>query len=226
MTRKVQELQRITWDSEVFGIDCFELSNASKELLHQATTRPGHYAVKVDPLSSKEALHQHGFYYCDTLIEPCCRADDLIRFEHEKIALDRSPDLDLLLPMCRGTFTHGRFHRDFHLDQARADERYAHWLTQLHKDNGVFGLRYEDQVVGFIGCAGNRLVLHALAERWRGRGLAKYFWSSLCDRMFAEGAKEISSSISATNLAALNLYARLGFKFRSPVDVYHRLVRK
>ncbi len=31
--------------------------------------------------------------------------------------------------------------------------------------------------------------------------------------------------MSASNLAIVNLYASLGFRFRNPVDIYHRMVR-
>jgi RimJ/RimL family protein N-acetyltransferase len=214
----------IIWDSRALGIDCFELTEASNEVLRQATSRPGHYAVKVHPLAAKEALHRNGFYYCDTLLQPYCSSQDFVCFGDPKASIQTAPDINRLIPICRGAFRHGRFHRDFKVEEARADDRYVNWLRQLHTDNAVLGLKYDDELTGFIACVGNRLVLHALGERWRGKGLAKYFWSTVCSDLFSKGAPEISSSISAANLPALNLYARLGFRFRSPVDVYHRLV--
>jgi ribosomal protein S18 acetylase RimI-like enzyme len=47
----------------------------------------------------------------------------------------------------------------------------------------------------------------------------------MCAELARQGAPELTSSISATNLAALNLYVSLGFRFRNPVDVYHRVIR-
>ena len=73
-----------------------------------------------------------------------------------------------------------------------------------------------------VAVAGNRLVLHAMAPAFRGRGLAKYLWTALVDTLFAHGHDEVSSSISAANIAAANLYQSLGFRWRHPVDVYHR----
>jgi hypothetical protein len=46
----------------------------------------------------------------------------------------------------------------------------------------------------------------------------------VCRQLFAEGHAEIQSSISFVNMAVINLYAALGFRFRRPVDVYHRMV--
>jgi ribosomal protein S18 acetylase RimI-like enzyme len=64
-----------------------------------------------------------------------------------------------------------------------------------------------------------------MADSFRGKGLAKYLWSTGCRELFKRGHKELSSSISAANLAVLNLYSSLGFRFRNAVDVYHRLTK-
>ena len=69
-----------------------------------------------------------------------------------------------------------------------------------------------------------KLALHAVAESHRGRGLARHLWTALCETLFAAGTQQVSSSISVANLAAVNLYAALGFKFRKPKDVYHCVI--
>ena len=219
-----QKIRSTPWDKVAFGVDCFELADASPGLLELALATPGHYTVKVDPSASKQALHRHGFYYCDTLIEPWCTPQGLARFAHDEIAIDSAPALDALIGICHGAFLRGRFHRDFNIDAKRADSRYDNWLRELHRDGKVYGLLYRGEPAGFVARSEDSLVLHAMSERYRGKGLAKYFWSMLCALMFAEGLPEIRSSISAANLAALNLYAALGFRFRNPTDVYHRMV--
>ena len=70
--------RRTPWDSAVYGIDTFEIGRVTPEALAHAARTPGHYTVKVDPLASKKALHDAGFYYCDTLLEPHCTAADLV----------------------------------------------------------------------------------------------------------------------------------------------------
>jgi ribosomal protein S18 acetylase RimI-like enzyme len=64
-------------------------------------------------------------------------------------------------------------------------------------------------------------VLHALAPAFRGRGLGRGFWTAGCRMMFDQGRDEIDSSVSASNLAVINLYSSLGFALRGAVDVYH-----
>jgi len=80
---------------------------------------------------------------------------------------------------------------------------------------------YRDELAGFFGYSINKIVLHALSENYRGRGLAKCLWSAACKELFDLGHGEIVSSISVSNVAVLNLYASLGFRFRNPLDVYH-----
>lgn len=211
------------WDSAVFGMDAYEIIDPSLESMERAIRVSGHYTVRVDPLVSKQLLHEYGFYYCDTLIEPYCTAEKFIAFDTNAAGISRNVDMEHLLAICHGAFSHGRFHRDFNLPQVQADRRYDNWLAQLHDAGKVYGLLYQDELAGFIAVDGNRLVLHAIASSLRGRGLAKLLWTPVCRTLFQQGCKELVSSVSAANLAVVNLYATLGFRFRNPVDLYHRL---
>lgn len=213
------------WDSAAFGVDAYEIAALSREALETAVQVPGHYTVRLDPLASKQLLHEYGFYYCDTLIEPYCTAERFSGFDVASAGMSRDAPLDPLLAICHGAFSHGRFHRDFNLPQGLADQRYDSWLKQLHGAGKVYGLLYLDELAGFIAADGNRLVLHAISESLRGRGLAKYLWTPVCRTLFEKGCDEVVSSVSATNLAVVNLYVTLGFRFRNPLDIYHRLTQ-
>lgn len=213
------------WDAAAFGLHTSEISAYSTEALQLALRTPGHYTIKVDPLASKQLLHEYGFYYCDTLLEPYCTAENLNVFKQADCSIGKNMAWQALLPICHGAFMHGRFHRDFNLDRVSADKRYDNWLHQLYQQQNVYGLFWREELAGFIAYSGNSLVLHAVAEASRGKNMAKYWWSAVCAERFGAGCAEVISSISAANVAALNLYASLGFRFRKPVDVYHRLVK-
>ena len=216
------------WDSRVFGLETFEIVKASEYILNlvfENNPKPGHYTVKTNPLFSKKILHNYGFYYCDTLIEPYCNINNFIEFKEEKSSINDSIEIEELIKIAHGAFIHGRFHRDFNLDKNLADIRYELWLKDIYESQGVFGLMYDNNLAGFWGFANNKIVLHALSEEYRGRGLAKYFWSLACQELFSRGHQELISSISASNVRVLNLYSSLGFKFRNPLDVYHLLIK-
>jgi ribosomal protein S18 acetylase RimI-like enzyme len=217
-------IERVPWDSAALGCEAYELQSVAPGSLAQARA-PGHYTVRVDPLADKRILHEHGFYYCDTLIEPFCAAREFKPQSHPAASMNGSADLEPLLVICRGAFEQGRFHRDFNVERARADLRYENWLRTLHAAGKVYGLLWEDELAGFIAHEGGKLVLHALGAKHRGRGLARHLWSAVCAELVRQGAPELTSSISVINLAALNLYVSLGFRFRNSVDVYHRVIR-
>jgi GNAT superfamily N-acetyltransferase len=213
------------WDAAPLGMHTAEITQYSEQALQMAMAVPGHYTIRVDPLVSKQLLHEYGFYYCDTLLEPHCVPARLVAATHSQATVSRQVSLEKLLPICHGAFVYGRFRRDFNLNSALADIRYDHWLQDLYRQKKVFGLYWQDNLAGFIAYSGSGLALHAVAQEYRGKGLAKFWWSAVCAELFAEGHAEIMSSISAANVAALNLYASLGFSFRNPQDIYHRIVK-
>lgn len=212
------------WDTAAFGIPTWELCEYSAIALEQAAKTRGHYTLRVDPFADKLLLHKCGFYYCDTLIEPYCNAARLRIVQHSDATISKDVDTAQVLAICHGAFAHGRFHRDFNLTKVAADQRYDNWLEQLLEAQHVYGLYWQSELAGFIGYSGNNLVLHALAEKYRGKGLAKYWWGLVCNELLANGHEKVKSSISATNLPVLKLYASLGFSFNNPQDIYHHLV--
>ena len=212
------------WDTRALEVPTWELEVYSEAALQLALATPGHHTAKVAPLADKHLLHDYGFYYCDTLLETSCRAARLRPAIHADASVSRTIDAEQAVAICHGAFVHGRFHRDFNLAPVCADARYDNWLRQLLAADTVYGLYWQGALAGFIGHTGHRLVLHAVDPAFRGRGLAKYWWSLAVQSLMALGHQQVTSSISASNVAVMNLYASLGFSFSHPQDVYHRLV--
>lgn len=212
------------WDTAVFGVPTWELLEYSPAAL-LTTQTAGHYTIRVDPLVDKRLLHEFEFYYCDTLIEPRCDAVRLRSSWCVDATISKDVDTASALSICHGAFSHGRFHRDFNLSYSAADLRYDNWLKQLLDMGHVYGLYWRGEMAGFIGCRENNLILHALSEKYRGKGLSKYWWTALCIELFRNGYQTITSSVSTSNAAVVNLYASLGFSFYNPQDIYHRFVR-
>lgn len=205
------------------GIDTYEINTLTEEVLDEIKHLPGHFTVRVDPLSSKKILHDYGFYYCDTLVMPHCGKDKFKSFVNSLAGLSDDVSEEELLAISHGAFVHGRFHRDFSIKRELADLRYDLWLKDLVASRNVLGLLYNGDLAGFIGLEGNKIVLSAVSGKYRGQGLAKYLWSAACTHLFQSGHDMITSSISVANLAMLNVYAALGFRFANPSDIYHLL---
>lgn len=220
MTRPAEVIET-PWDSKAFGIPTFEIKSASEAAFEFAASVPGHYTVRIDPLQNSEILHRFGFYYCDTLIEPFATKVMFAPYPDERIEIVPI-EASALEALCRHAFSHGRFHRDPLIDNELADQRYLNWLKDIREEGEVFGLTCNDRLAAFFACKGPAILLHAVSSEFRGKGLAKYLWSKACMHLF-EHNPEIHSSVSAANLAVVNLYASLGFRFRSATDIYHKL---
>lgn len=211
------------WDTNALGVDCYEISNSGEVDLKNLGA-PGHYTVKVDPLSDKSNLHKSGFYYCDTLVTTFSSQRTFKPYQNSKVSIANNCSVESIAEICIMAFQHGRFHRDFNVTLSAAEQRYEAWATSLVDAGCVTGLIFEDKLVGFIASQGAHLVLHAIKSEWRGRGLSKYLWTPVCENLYKSGASEVTSSISASNIPILNLYSRLGFGFKDPLDVYHKVV--
>jgi ribosomal protein S18 acetylase RimI-like enzyme len=209
------------WDISVFNLPTWEILEYSEHALKQSKNLKGHHTIKVHPLADKRLLHEYDFYYCDSLIEPYCYKNRLREFHHSDVHISKLAKIESLLPICHEAFEYGRFHRDFNLQKAHADIRYDKWLEQLVYSNNVFELLWKTHLAGFVAFTDNRIVLHAVTKEFRGKGFSKHWLSQVSISLFSNGYQEITSSISSTNLAALNLYASLGFSFKNPLDVYH-----
>ena len=213
----------VPWDVKAFGFPCYEVTNTSVLVL-EATLARGHYTAKVDPLTDKRFLSANGFYYCDTLMEPYCRPEMFRPMFSHDVTISDECTLEEILSISRGAYRHGRYHRDFNVPNTLADLRYDNWIRDLFDSGMCFGLLYKTSLAAYFGTNGNKVVLHAVAEEFRGKGLAKYLWSAGYQNMLARGIQDVCSSVSAANSAVVNLYASLGFRFRNPVDVYHKFV--
>lgn len=218
-----------SWDSRALGIKTFEIIYTSDVQLRNTLEKVfaqkclGHYTVKINPLSSKKLLHDFGFYYCDTLLEPYCVFKNLVFYEKDGIEVESVDDLQKINSIIYDNFKYDRFHRDFNIHQNIGDIRYNLWLKDLCNSNQVFSLKFFGDLAGFWAYSNNKILLHALSKNYQGKGLSKYFWSLACQKLFKKGYQELTSSISASNVTVLNLYSSLGFNFRNPVDVYHFL---
>jgi GNAT superfamily N-acetyltransferase len=224
MNTSPEDVMKTPWDSRALGMDTYEILALGKEAMEEIASLRGHFTVRVEPRVPRDILHANGFYYCDTLIEPYCEPSRFIYFGHEKASLSRDVPLDRLIAISHGAF-YGRFHRDFNIPKHLADLRYDLWLRDLYAEGNVFGLMFENDLAGFLAYSGHKICLHALHHAYRGKKLGKYLKGAACKELFASGHQELISSISASNLPVLNLWASLGFRFRKSLDIYHKLVK-
>lgn len=217
-------LKETPWDKRNFDIDTYELTDSTADALEETVGKEGHFTLKVSPLDSPEILVKYGFYYMDTLIEPVCKKDDLRVFVREGISIASDYEPIEIIQIAEEAFMHGRFHRDFNIPDSQADKRYVNWVKDLMDANKVFALMYEGQTAGFYAFENDQILLMGIKESFRSKGLAKAFVSQACfEQQLKFAHEQLKTSISATNVASLNLFYALGFKLKNTVDVYHKM---
>lgn len=216
-------LEPTPWDKRTFNIDTYELTSSSEDALKATDEIEGHFTLKVDPLENPKNMLEHGFYYMDSLIEPVCRKQDFKPVERDKLELSQEYNKKEILQIAKATFIHGRFHRDFNVPNSLADTRYMRWVDDLMEEQNLFSLLYDGELAGFYGFKDDKVLLLGMKQEFQGQGLAKPFTSLGCERQFSNGYSTLYTSISAANLASLNLFISLGFKLKKTVDVYHKL---
>jgi RimJ/RimL family protein N-acetyltransferase len=146
------------------------------------------------------------------------------------VAEASAEDLDAIEAIASSAFTTGRFLLDWRLDPGLSHRRYANWVrTSFATDHHtVLKAEVGADLVGFFIVERREdgevyWHLTAMAPPWQGKGLGLSVWQAMLLRHRTEGATSIETTISGHNLAAINLYARLGFSFASAEMTFHRL---
>lgn len=216
------EIIQTPWDSISLNRPTYEIKKINNNSISWIKQHPGHYTLRVDPLKPKGELEALGFYYCDTLIEPQCKKEDLKPIIEEIFDVKEVDDIDSITSICVDNFKHDRFHKDKHITASEADTRYVNWVCDIQKKGKILSLIYKSELVGFWAYKDESILLHALKKEKQGLGLSRGLWHKASSYMFQNhGFDFVKTSISASNLAILNIYASLGFKFKKAVDVYH-----
>ena len=211
------------WDSVIFGIPTFEITEPKKELLVWSAGHKGHFTLRIPSENRKSDIERYGFYYCDTLVEPHCKKSSFRGHHHptSEISVSSKYDLDAILDQSRHLFGHDRFHKDPNVRPEDADIRYLNWIGDLHKGSHLYAFFVDGILAGFWSSIENKIPLHAIFNAFSGKRIAKYLWTQGCILLFNTGYDEIYSSVSVSNQPVINLYTSLGFRFYAPLDVYH-----
>ncbi len=121
------------------------------------------------------------------------------------------------------SFSDDRFHADHNCDQAVADRRFVYWVDDLTGDPEVAFdvMLLKERPIGFMARKAEDLILAGFARKFVGAGLGDFLWLSVLRKLKDAGLNQARTLISIRNTSVLNLYARLGFKFRDPRVTFH-----
>jgi GNAT superfamily N-acetyltransferase len=122
----------------------------------------------------------------------------------------------------------GRFHHDPRVNSSAANRRYGQWVRRAFDNpkQRVLTCVCASQIVAFFvvetpGSTDRFWSLIGFGQEFTGRGLGYATWNAMLRHHQAEGVKKITTSISSHNIAAMNLYSKLGFRFSEPLITLH-----
>jgi RimJ/RimL family protein N-acetyltransferase len=238
------DLSIVPWDSEIFGFPVAQIERIvinrdgdhadAMRRLHswfaRKDVRLASCRLASDNLHESMLLEAHGFRFVEMVYRPTlspiplieCGSDDLV------IAEAAMQDLPAIEAIAAGAFATSRFLIDWRLDPNVSNRRYRTWVRNSFEggQQRVLKATVLGAIVGFfvIEHRADRSTywhLTAIAPGWQGKGLGKRLWSAMVARHCAEGVERIETTISAHNVTVMNIYARLGFRFRAPQMTFH-----
>lgn len=184
-----------------------------------------------ESLDSCGFLEGQGFRFIELNYRP--QVEDLLSIDvggsdDVEVAEADECDADSIAAIAGEIFRAGRFHVDPLIDPAIGDLRYRRWITNAfcNPAQRVWRCREAGRITAFFvvesPAPDQRFwSLVGMAPGLAGRGLAARIWRAMLHKHREEGARKVSTSISSHNVAVLNLYVKLGFRFPSPEITLH-----
>jgi RimJ/RimL family protein N-acetyltransferase len=235
---------RVPWDEETFQqpiacldrIEVRERASAARDyrafLDWSAAMRIALCSVRIPQRRIVESmfLEEQGFRFLELTYAPYL--DDLQNLRlldsEIKIVPAAEDDRQGLAALAGRTFRVGRYHMDPRVDGAAADRRYGQWVSRAfaNASQRVFKCLRGDEVIGFFVVQGHESderfwSLIGLAPEFIGCGLGYRTWTAMLKYHQEEGVRKVTTSISSHNIAVMNLYVKLGFRFPEPQVTLH-----
>jgi ribosomal protein S18 acetylase RimI-like enzyme len=241
------ECHLVPWDTAIFGfavadvtrLDLGATGSSADDLFAVFDDWCAGQAVRLascrlDHLRLRESmeLEAHGFRFVEMIYEPLRAVTDPVAAPRHPIRVREATgdDLPAIEAIAASAFSTGRYLLDHRLPPDLSHRRYRAWVRSSFAgaEQTVLAAELDGELVGFF------IVEHrpdghvywhltAIATGWQGRGIGQSLWQTMLLRHAAEGASTVQTTISAHNLAVLNMYARLGFSFPSARMTFHRL---
>ena len=237
---------KVPWDTKLFGVDVFSLESwtvptqvsaidssawrikAVRAVGGQPAILTGRVPAKEDAL--RATLGAIGMSIVEWTLHPEL---DLDAYQpktstHLKVRLASEGDLSWLLSEAHDAFRVSRFFRDPYVSNDLAANRFKVWVETSLNDPSKDVFVFEDldhQPIGYFVVSGKgesvNLELTAISSARRGQGWSGPVWETFLAHAKSNGARRVSTNISAENSAVIGIYPKLGFRFGASSVAMH-----
>ena len=238
------EYFHVPWDTEILEQPVAEIRHleirepeAAGRDFRAFTSWCGEHAITFsscriphDQVIESMFLQAQGFRFIELNYRPRMNKLQELELPDDEITIEPAVDADrmLLAEMAGSVFQHGRFHQDPRLGVALGNRRYKTWLLNAFEmpQQKVLKCLLGSEIIAFFvveypeqdHCFWS---LIGLAPGMQGKGLGKRVWRKMMRKHQQEGIETITTSISSHNVAVLNLYVSLAFRFPVPDATFH-----
>jgi ribosomal protein S18 acetylase RimI-like enzyme len=235
----------VPWDTEILEQPVAEIRNlqvkepsAAVRDFQVFTAWCGKHAIKFsncrvshDQVVESMFLQAQGFRFIELNYHPTMNKLQELELPDDEIIIEPAAEADrmLLAEMAGSVFQYGRFHQDPRMGVALGNRRYKTWLLnafELPHQQVLKCLLARETIAFFVveypGQKHCFWSLVGLAPGMQGRGLGNRVWRTMMRKHQQEGIETISTSISSHNIAVLNLYVSLAFRFPVPYATFHK----
>ena len=229
--------QYLSWDSKHFGLRIGRVTNArltesSIEEISQWTRDNAidclYFLADPDPATLRLAM-EAGFRFVDIRTTLEVSLDEPPPERTFDVRLARREDVNNLRRIAGRSHHGSRFYSDGNFAQQLCDELYRIWIERSCLDSGfaseVLVVERQAHVLGYVtyrlSSTLAEIGLVGIDQDFRGQGLGKLLLGAAVRRMQERGAETARVITQGTNVPALRLYQRFGFR---PVSVglwYH-----
>jgi RimJ/RimL family protein N-acetyltransferase len=236
--------QSVPWDKDAFGcpvaqIRDLEVIDSQGAMRDYADFQDWLDLEQVRIVSSRLPHHQlresmfleaNGFRFIEMVLHPALENLQSLKIPQDDLLVTAAgePDLPLLQDIAEHAFRHERYHVDPRLDPKIGDLRYRRWVGNSlgHPAQRLLKITDGERLVALflVEARDDRSAywhLTAVSPAWQGSGYGQRVWRTMLRYHQAQGCEGLMTTISARNVAVLNLYAKLGFRFRPPEMTFH-----
>jgi RimJ/RimL family protein N-acetyltransferase len=234
----------VPWDTEIFGFSVAQIHDITVEDAAKGAEGWRSFGdwlaihdVKViscrlpmDRLRESMFLESEGFRFIEVVLHPYLDNLDRLTLPPSDLIIlpAEHSDLPSLIDLAERAFRHERYHVDPRLDPRLGDLRYGRWVraSLRHPSQQLLKILHGTHLIGFFVLEekeGGAVYWHlnAISPDFHGQGYGRRVWQALLRRHQDAGTTSISTTISVRNIAVQNLYAQLGFRFRTPEMTFH-----
>lgn len=233
-----------SWDRDVFGFQVVQVSELKvfdadgaaqdyqgfQEWMNLVHCKVAYARLPHQSLAESIFLESKGYRFIEMVLHPVLENLQALSIPKDHLSIEVACERDLpeIERIAASAFGNERYHVDPRLDPKLADLRYARWVRNSFSDpvQRLFRIRDGDRLLAFFiveSRADGSAYWHltAVAPEWQGKGYGWRIWQAMLRHHQDEGCVRLTTTISARNVAVLNLYSKLGFGFLPPEMTFH-----